>query len=123
MRHRADVHFREEAVGQIGSQVRVLHAEDGAQRSFTVKGRNATTTQQVLGKTLLEAWSKQRVGCADIKKAPKIGEALSRIFRHERGQPFGGLRENPHFWHWLLSDLRQDLQTWVPPRPIMERGR
>jgi len=42
--------------------------------------------------------------------------ALNGNLEVEGGQPFEGMRENPHFWRWLVTYLR-DRRLWVPPAP------
>ena len=42
--------------------------------------------------------------------------AANRNLEVESGQPFEGMRENPHFWRWLLTYL-EDKPLWVPPGP------
>ncbi|MGQ9662909.1 MAG: DUF4350 domain-containing protein [Kiritimatiellia bacterium] len=52
-------------------------------------------------------------------KAVVIGDtcfAMNKNLEVESGRPFEGMRENPHFWRWLLTYLR-DEPLWVPPDP------
>ncbi|MCE9613124.1 MAG: hypothetical protein K8T26_02540 [Lentisphaerae bacterium] len=42
--------------------------------------------------------------------------AMNKNLEVEGGQPFEGMRENPDFWRWLFTDLR-DQPHWVPPNP------
>ncbi|MBN2492784.1 MAG: hypothetical protein JXQ29_18190 [Planctomycetes bacterium] len=47
------------------------------------------------------------------------GFAMNKNLEIESGQPFDGLRENPHFWRWFLTVLRGE-EEWIPPRPVPE---
>jgi hypothetical protein len=42
--------------------------------------------------------------------------AMNKNLEVESGEPFEGMRENPHFWRWLLTYLRGD-PMWIPPNP------
>jgi hypothetical protein len=41
--------------------------------------------------------------------------ATNQNLEREDGEPFEGLRENAHFWRWLLVLLRTGEVGWVPP--------
>ncbi|MCX7590314.1 MAG: GldG family protein [Kiritimatiellae bacterium] len=52
-------------------------------------------------------------------KAVVIGDtcfAMNKNLEVESGCPFEGMRENPHFWRWLITQLR-DEPMWIPPDP------
>lgn len=42
--------------------------------------------------------------------------AMNKNLEVESGDAFEGMRENPHFWRWLLTYLR-DQPMWIPPDP------
>ncbi len=44
------------------------------------------------------------------------GFAMNKNLEIEGGWPFDGMRENPHFWRWLLAGLRGKT-PWIPPDP------
>jgi len=46
--------------------------------------------------------------------------ALNKNLEIRSGQAFEGLRENPFFWRWLLTVLRQQ-PMWKPPKPTPEK--
>jgi len=48
--------------------------------------------------------------------------AMNKNLEIESGAPFEGMRENPHFWRWLLTSVR-DQPLWVPPNPKAAPGR
>jgi len=47
--------------------------------------------------------------------------AVNKNLEVESGEPFEGMRENPHFWRWLLTYLENE-PLWVPPHPVPENG-
>jgi hypothetical protein len=68
----------------------------------------------------------RRIGKGAVVVVGDSAFPLNKNLEIEGGQPFGGLRENPHFWRWLLSDLRKDPQNpqvWTPPPPTPETPR
>jgi hypothetical protein len=51
--------------------------------------------------------------------------AFNKNLEHRDGSPFEGLRENAHFWRWLISLLRNGVEegeVWFPPKPKPEPG-
>ncbi|MBN1697736.1 MAG: hypothetical protein JW881_09495 [Spirochaetales bacterium] len=42
--------------------------------------------------------------------------ATNQNLERESGEPFEGMRENIHFWRWLLSYC-EDRPMWIPPDP------
>jgi hypothetical protein len=61
----------------------------------------------------------KRIGRGKVVVVGDSAFALNKNLEVESGQAFEGLRENPHFWRWLLSILRRD-EAWTPPRPVPE---
>ncbi len=63
----------------------------------------------------------RRIGRGKVVVIGDTAFAMNKNLEIESGQPFEGMRENPHFWRWLLTDLR-DRPRWVPPDPEAERA-
>jgi hypothetical protein len=63
----------------------------------------------------------RRVGRGRVVVVGDTCFAMNKNLEVESGQPFEGLRENPHFWRWLLSQLRGG-PPWLPPDPTVAGG-
>jgi hypothetical protein len=63
----------------------------------------------------------RRIGKGKVVVVGDTAFAMNKNLEIEGGQPFEGMRENPHFWRWLLTYLR-DRPRWVPPDPDAERA-
>ena len=61
----------------------------------------------------------RRIGRGKMVVVADSDFATNQNLEREGGQPFEGLRENAHFWRWLLTYVN-DLPTWVPPKPDPE---
>ncbi len=61
----------------------------------------------------------RRLGRGKVVVVADSEFATNQNLENEGGQPFEGLRENAHFWRWLLSYLN-DQPVWIPPRPEPE---
>ena len=58
----------------------------------------------------------RRVGRGKVVVVGDTGFAMNKNLEVESGAAFEGLRENPHFWRWLVTYLR-DQPLWKPPSP------
>ena len=58
----------------------------------------------------------RRVGKGKMVFVGDSSFAMNRNLEVESGAAFEGMRENPHFWRWLLTYL-QDKPAWIPPAP------
>ncbi len=61
----------------------------------------------------------RRLGRGKVVVVADSEFATNQNLENEGGQPFEGLRENAHFWRWLLTYLN-DQPLWTPPRPVPE---
>ena len=43
------------------------------------------------------------------------GFAMNKNLEQENGQPFENMRENADFWRWLITVLRNQEESWIPP--------
>lgn len=58
----------------------------------------------------------RRVGRGTVVVVGDTCFAMNKNLEHADGTPFEGMRENAHFWRWLLTVLR-DEPPWMPPVP------
>lgn len=58
----------------------------------------------------------RRVGKGKVLFVGDTGFPMNKNLEVESGEPFEGMRENPHFWRWLVTYLR-DEPIWTPPNP------
>jgi hypothetical protein len=58
----------------------------------------------------------RRVGRGKVILVGDTCFAMNKNLEVESGGAFEGMRENPHFWRWLLTDVR-DQPPWIPPNP------
>lgn len=58
----------------------------------------------------------RRVGEGKVVVIGDTCFAMNKNLEVESGYSFEGMRENPHFWRWFISYLR-DEPLWVPPDP------
>jgi hypothetical protein len=56
----------------------------------------------------------RRVGDGKVVVVSDTCFPMNKNLEKESGAPFEGMRENPHFWRWLLNDLREQ-PAWIPP--------
>jgi hypothetical protein len=59
----------------------------------------------------------RRVGAGTFLVVGDSSFPVNKNLEVESGAAFEGMRENPHFWRWLLSTLR-DETPWIPPNPL-----
>jgi hypothetical protein len=64
----------------------------------------------------------RRVGQGKVMVVGDASFAMNKNLEIESGQAFEGMRENPHFWRWLITYLR-DQPLWIPPNPSVPEGR
>ena len=58
----------------------------------------------------------RRLGKGRLVVVGDTAFAMNKNLEVESGAPFELMRENPHFWRWLLTMLR-DEPEWTPPSP------
>jgi len=58
----------------------------------------------------------RRVGRGKVILVGDTCFAMNKNLEVESGAPFEGMRENTHFWRWLLTNVR-DQPLWIPPDP------
>jgi hypothetical protein len=63
----------------------------------------------------------RRIGHGKVLVVGDTSFAMNKNLEIESGQAFEGMRENPHFWRWLVTYLR-DQPLWVPPDPSLPEG-
>lgn len=61
---------------------------------------------------------RRSIGKGDVVVIGDSHFAMNLNLEVESGQAFEGMRENPHFWRYLLSILRTPDTPWIPPRPV-----
>jgi len=60
----------------------------------------------------------RRYGEGRIVVVGDTGFAMNKNLEQPSGAPIEGLRENAHFWRWLLPALRHS-EPWYPPKPVL----
>jgi hypothetical protein len=58
----------------------------------------------------------RRYGSGKVMLVGDSGFPLNKNLEVESGYAFEGMRENPHFWRWLITFL-EDAELWIPPNP------
>ena len=58
----------------------------------------------------------RRYGNGKVMFVGDSGFPMNKNLEVESGYAFEGMRENPHFWRWLITYL-DDAEAWVPPNP------
>jgi len=58
----------------------------------------------------------RRYGKGKVMLVGDSGFPLNKNLEVESGRAFEGMRENPHFWRWLITFL-DDAEPWIPPNP------
>ncbi len=58
----------------------------------------------------------RRYGGGKVMLVGDSGFPLNKNLEVESGYAFEGMRENPHFWRWLITFLDES-ELWVPPNP------
>ena len=58
----------------------------------------------------------RRIGSGKMLVVGDTAFAMNKNLEIESGAAFEGLRENPDFWRWLITDLREQ-PHWTPPDP------
>jgi hypothetical protein len=61
-----------------------------------------------------------RIGKGAVVVVGDSAFALNKNLEIESGAAFEGMRENPDFWRWLLTDLWEQ-EAWIPPRPTQKK--
>ncbi|MHC4899509.1 MAG: DUF4350 domain-containing protein [Planctomycetota bacterium] len=62
----------------------------------------------------------RRIGKGAVVVVGDSAFALNKNLEIESGAAFEGMRENPDFWRWLLTDLWEQ-EAWIPPRPTQKK--
>ena len=60
----------------------------------------------------------RRYGEGRVLVVGDTGFAMNKNLERPDGAPIEGLRENAHFWRWLLPALRHS-EPWYPPKPML----
>jgi len=75
------------------------------------------TQAMAYGSGDLPVMATRRFGMGQVVVVGDTCFAMNKNLERESGQPFEGMRENPHFWRWLVTYLR-DEPLWAPPNPL-----
>ncbi|MFW6157862.1 MAG: hypothetical protein ACOC8E_00720, partial [Planctomycetota bacterium] len=58
----------------------------------------------------------REIGKGHVVLVGDTGFAMNKNLERRDGRPIEGMRENAHFWRWLMGQLTKK-EDWWPPQP------